>query len=126
MLGSYMDDIGIKSDQFKEACVTGKKKTSQFQQALFEQVYAADDFVIFKRMMIQKNIELQLQALELLRAKYGVLPTSLQPQEPSKKGSKKVKILEVNENETKIMKEVTRFVLLILQSKPYNMFAATL
>lgn len=31
------------------------------------QVWAADDFEIFKRMMIQKNIELQLQALELLQ-----------------------------------------------------------
>jgi hypothetical protein len=30
-------------------------------------VWAADDFEIFKRMMIQKNIELQLQALELLQ-----------------------------------------------------------
>jgi hypothetical protein len=33
----------------------------------FAKVWAADDFEIFKRMMIQKNIELQLQALELLQ-----------------------------------------------------------
>ena len=35
----------------------------------FEQVWAADDYEIFKRMMIQKNIELQLQALELIQQK---------------------------------------------------------
>lgn len=34
------------------------------------QVWAADDYEIFKRMMIQKNIELQLQALELLQQKW--------------------------------------------------------
>ena len=43
--------------------------TPQFRQGLFEQVYAAEDFTVFTRMMTQKNIELQLQALELLRAK---------------------------------------------------------
>ena len=31
------------------------------------QVWAADNYEIFKRMMIQKNIELQLQALELIQ-----------------------------------------------------------
>ena len=36
----------------------------------FEQVWAADDYEIFKRMMIQKNIELQLQALELIQQKW--------------------------------------------------------
>jgi len=68
MLGSYMEDIGISSTQFEAAC--GKASTrirSQFHHALFEQVWAADDYEIFKRMMIQKNIELQLQVLELLQ-----------------------------------------------------------
>merc|ERR1711944_300627 len=77
MLGSYMEDIGITPKQFEEACGKGSKRS--FQHGLFEQVWAADDFEIFKRMMIQKNIELQLQALELLQQRYGVLPESLQP-----------------------------------------------
>lgn len=46
------------------------------KQTLFEQVWAADDFEIFKRMMIQKNIELQLQALEILQHRYGLVPQS--------------------------------------------------
>merc|ERR1739842_180950 len=46
---------------------------------LFEQVWAADDYEIFKRMMIQKNLELQLQALELLQQRYGVIPESCTP-----------------------------------------------
>jgi hypothetical protein len=91
MLGSYMEDIGITPEQFEAACgVASKKIKTQFHQSLFEQasymiqfheshnyhflifhqVWAADDYEIFKRMMIQKNIELQLQALELLQQRY--------------------------------------------------------
>ncbi|XP_075723166.1 cilia- and flagella-associated protein 36-like isoform X2 [Rhipicephalus microplus] len=45
---------------------------------LFEQVWAADDYEIFKRMMTQKNIDLQLQALEIMAQRYGLLPDSFQ------------------------------------------------
>ena len=36
MLGSYMDDIGISSKQFEDACGKGSKRS--FQHGLFEQV----------------------------------------------------------------------------------------
>lgn len=101
MLGSYMEDIGITPEQFEEACGKGTVKVKkQFHHGLFEQVWAADDFEIFKRMMLQKNIELQLQALELLQQRYGVLPESLQPEGGGKK--------TVDESESKIMEEVAR------------------
>ncbi|XP_066946316.1 cilia- and flagella-associated protein 36 isoform X2 [Macrobrachium rosenbergii] len=78
MLGSYMEDIGITPEQFEAACGEASTKTT-FHQTLFEQVWAADDFEIFKRMMIQKNLELQLQALELLQQKHGIIPESCIP-----------------------------------------------
>merc|ERR1711887_319467 len=69
MLSSYRDDLNIAPGEFTEACQSGRKHNiSQFRQGLFQQVYAAEDFTVFTAMMIQKNIELQLQALELLRA----------------------------------------------------------
>ena len=38
MLGSYMEDIGITSDQFEAACGKASSKIrTQFHQALFEQ-----------------------------------------------------------------------------------------
>lgn len=111
MLGSYMEDIGITSDQFEKACgrASGKIR-SQFHHAVFEQVWAADDYEIFKRMMIQKNIELQLQALELLQQKYGVLPASLRPggDDGKQKTKKKVTIVEGDDSEAKVMEEVVR------------------
>lgn len=38
---------------------------------------------MFKQMMIQRNIELQLQALELIEQKYGITPQSFIPHGPS-------------------------------------------
>ena len=38
MLGSYMEDIGINSGQFEEAC--GKGSNKSFQHGLFEQVHS--------------------------------------------------------------------------------------
>lgn len=35
---------------------------------------------MFKRMMTQRNVELQLQALELIEEKYGITPQSFVPQ----------------------------------------------
>ncbi|XP_042213562.1 cilia- and flagella-associated protein 36-like [Homarus americanus] len=78
MLGSYMEDMGINPEQFEAACGKASMNTP-FHQTLFEQVWAADDYEIFKRMMIQKNIELQLQALEILQQRYGIIPESFTP-----------------------------------------------
>lgn len=44
---------------------------------MFEQIWAANEYEIFKRMMIQKNLELQLQALNMIEQKYGLTPVSL-------------------------------------------------
>ncbi|XP_051153985.1 cilia- and flagella-associated protein 36 isoform X2 [Leptopilina boulardi] len=87
LLGCYMEDIGITSEQFELACAvnTNTRIPIQFQQVLipknlinlFEQIWAANEFEIFKRMMIQKNLELQLQALNMIEQKYGLTPASL-------------------------------------------------
>ncbi|KAK8779412.1 hypothetical protein V5799_019244 [Amblyomma americanum] len=79
MLGSHMEDMGITPEQFEKVC--GKPNrgiAAKFHQGLFEQVWAADDYEIFKRMMTQKNIDLQLQALEIMAQRYGLVPDSFQ------------------------------------------------
>lgn len=74
-----MEDMGITPEQFEYACTVNKytKMPVQFQQNLFEQIWAANEYEIFKRMMIQKNLELQLQALNMIEQKYGLTPASL-------------------------------------------------
>ncbi|XP_034177581.1 cilia- and flagella-associated protein 36 [Osmia lignaria lignaria] len=79
LLGCFMEDMGITPEQFEYACTVNKytKMPVQFQQNLFEQIWAANEYEIFKRMMIQKNLELQLQALNMIEQKYGLTPASL-------------------------------------------------
>ncbi|XP_043494206.1 cilia- and flagella-associated protein 36 [Polistes fuscatus] len=79
LLGCFMEDMGITPEQFEHACNVNKntKMPIHFQQSLFEQIWAANEYGIFKRMMIQKNLELQLQALNMIEQKFGLTPASL-------------------------------------------------
>ena len=46
-------------------------------------MWAAEDFEVFKRLMIQKNIELQLQALQILQQLHNVqMPMPMPTQMP--------------------------------------------
>ncbi|VVC96429.1 unnamed protein product [Leptidea sinapis] len=79
MLGSFMDDIGISADQFEAACKLSAHDLaglpSYFHKRLFEQIWAANDYEMFVKMMTHKNVELQLQALELIEKRFGTLPS---------------------------------------------------
>jgi hypothetical protein len=63
-------------------------------------VWAANDYEIFKRMMIQKNVELQLQALEMIQQRYGITPQSFLPTD----GDESLQ----TEEESRIMEEVIK------------------
>lgn len=76
MLGSFMDEMQISPAQFEVACLEGRQSSASaggaqgnaftFHQGLFQQIWAANDIRIFVRMMTQRNVELQLQALDLI------------------------------------------------------------
>ncbi|XP_064550422.1 cilia- and flagella-associated protein 36 [Drosophila montana] len=71
MLGSFMEEMHITPEQFELACLEGRQQGPgenpfQFHQVLFQQIWAANDVKIFIRMMTQRNVELQLQALDLI------------------------------------------------------------
>ena len=97
MLGNYMDDLGISPEQFKKSCAKcATEIKTKFHQLQFEQLWAAEDFHMFSRMMTRTNFELQLQALELLQHRHGVIPASLLPGD------------QVSEPERRVWEEVTR------------------
>lgn len=60
-----MDDIGITADQFEAACKLSARDLAglpaHFHRRLFEQIWAANDYEMFVKMMTHKNVELQLQ-----------------------------------------------------------------
>ncbi|XP_049726480.1 cilia- and flagella-associated protein 36 isoform X2 [Elephas maximus indicus] len=99
LLESYLKEIGINEDQFQEACMSPLAK-SRTSQAILQPVLAAEDFSIFKAMMVQKNIEMQLQAIRIIQERNGVLPDCLTD------GSDVVSDLE--QEEMKILREVLR------------------
>ncbi|XP_046401858.1 cilia- and flagella-associated protein 36 isoform X2 [Ischnura elegans] len=77
MLGTYMEEMGITPAEFENACSepTGEIE-AKLHQTLFEQIWAANDMSIFKQMMAEKNLDLQLQALEMIHNRFGVTPQS--------------------------------------------------
>ena len=97
MLTNYMEDLCITPLQFEKACnKSADKMKFKFSQLQFEQLWAADDFDMFVRMMIRTNIQLQLQALELIQQRHGIIPASFLPGE------------DICEQERRILEEVTR------------------
>jgi hypothetical protein len=72
LMSGHMSDLGISEQQFDEACRRADGLlANKFRQVLFEQIWAANEYQIFVRFMTQRNIELQLQALEILAQRYG-------------------------------------------------------
>uniref|UniRef100_A0A8B9XYT9 Cilia- and flagella-associated protein 36 n=1 Tax=Bos mutus grunniens TaxID=30521 RepID=A0A8B9XYT9_BOSMU len=98
LLETYLKEIGINEDQFQEACTSPLAKT-RTSQAILQPVLAAEDFTIFKAMMVE-NTEMQLQAIRIIQERNGVLPDCLTD------GSDVVSDLE--QEEMKILKEVLR------------------
>ena len=80
MLGSFMEEMQITPDQFESACLESKNipspspgvSTFSFHQGLFQQIWAANDYRIFVKMMKQRNVEIQLQALDLIERKQNI------------------------------------------------------
>lgn len=74
---------------------------------MFEQIWAANDFQMFVRMMTQRNVELQLQALELIEKKYGITPQSFVPKCQGEEGVSNVRTIPVTvERESKLEQEI--------------------
>ena len=79
-------------------------------QELFEQVLAMDDFPIFVHLMINKNLELQKQALMLITMVHGQLPSSLQ-----EGGAKPVAVLQMSQqDEEEVLKAVLEWVISVI------------
>ncbi|GFR66891.1 cilia- and flagella-associated protein 36-like [Elysia marginata] len=80
LLEGFRTDTGLSHDQIIKAMkdLNSKSDLRDIFQVLFEQVLATEDYAIFVRIMAQKNLELQQQALMLISQMMGgSLPESL-------------------------------------------------
>ncbi|XP_073338756.1 cilia- and flagella-associated protein 36 [Pagrus major] len=99
LLDNYMQEVGINEQQFLDACTSPIAK-SKTLQSVFMPVLATDDFQIFRSLMVQKNMELQLQALRVIKERNGVLPECL---------TDGVDVMtELQQQEMKILQEVLK------------------
>ncbi|NWR56524.1 CFA36 protein, partial [Bucorvus abyssinicus] len=99
LLEDYLKEVGINEEKFQEAFSSPLAKTHT-SQAILQTVLAAEDFRLFKKMMVQKNIEMQLQAIRIMKERNGVLPDCLT------EGSDVFS--EIEQEEMKILREVLR------------------
>ncbi|XP_073484228.1 cilia- and flagella-associated protein 36 isoform X1 [Aquarana catesbeiana] len=77
LIQGHLNEMGISEEQFQEACSAPFAHSPEAKNML-QPVFAVEDFVTFKEMMLQKNIELQLQAIHIIQKRNGVLPECLQ------------------------------------------------
>ncbi|XP_053188719.1 cilia- and flagella-associated protein 36 [Scomber japonicus] len=99
LLENYMQEVGINEQQFLDACSSPFAK-SKTLQTVFQPVLATDDFQMFRSLMVQKNMELQLQALRVIKERNGALPECL---------TDGVDVMtELQQQEMKILQEVLK------------------
>lgn len=105
MLGSFMEEMNITPEQFELACLEGRNlnilskdestdnHSFSFHRGLFQQIWAANDIRIFVRLMVQRNVEIQLQALDLIERRQASL------QESENEGENSTEHVDIEESE---------------------------
>lgn len=69
-----MTELGISEEQFAKACEMAEGVlASKLKSVLFEELWAAENFEVFVRLMSRRNVELQLEALDTLAQQYGLV-----------------------------------------------------
>ncbi|KAG8544099.1 hypothetical protein GDO81_023076 [Engystomops pustulosus] len=76
LIDEHLTEMGITEEQFQQACSSPIAHSPDVKNIL-QGVVAVEDFAVFKEMMLQKNIELQLQAIQIIQQKNGELPECL-------------------------------------------------
>ncbi|XP_056423707.1 cilia- and flagella-associated protein 36 isoform X2 [Hyla sarda] len=99
LIQEHLREMGISEEQFQKACLAPLAHSPDVKNML-QSVVAVEDFIVFKEMMLQKNIELQLQAIQIIQQKNGDLPECL------KNGADLISDLE--QQEIKMLSEALR------------------
>ena len=66
LLEMHLEDLGVTGEQFAAVCEAAAQQ--QVGMEVLEQILAVDDFVSFKKMMVKRNMELELEAMKALQS----------------------------------------------------------
>ncbi len=59
--------LGLTSEIFYEACLTGRNSRN-INRNVYEKLIALDDFLTFKKIMVKRNAELELETFRAYRS----------------------------------------------------------
>ncbi|CAM9177356.1 unnamed protein product [Chrysoparadoxa australica] len=72
LLSAALTEVGISSEEFVD-CIESSRFGNEVNKAVYEQIIAMDDFLTFKKLMVKRNMELELEAVrELQKAGIGL------------------------------------------------------
>lgn len=70
LLTQHLAELGVSEDMFLEACERARS-SRDINQEVYDQIVAMEDFLTFKKLMVKRNMELELEAVRELQ-KEGV------------------------------------------------------
>jgi hypothetical protein len=63
IISSNLQELDITTDIFYEACQTSRG-SRDINKAVYEKMLALEDFSVFKKIMVKRNTELQIEAMQ--------------------------------------------------------------
>lgn len=76
IISSHLAELDITSDTFYEACQSSRS-CRDINRTVFEKMLAMEDFTVFKKIMVKRNMELQYEAMQSYKhyheiSQYGI------------------------------------------------------
>ena len=65
-LEAYIQDLGISQQDF---VLAQSRAQTRIHKSILQQILAVEDFMLFKKMMVNKNIQMNKEAMKQMQAK---------------------------------------------------------
>ena len=66
LLTNHLGNLNVTPEAFAEACERARY-ASRHNKVVFEQLMAMEDFLTFKKLMVKRNMELELEAVQMMQ-----------------------------------------------------------
>ena len=71
LLTNHLGNLNVTPEAFAEACERARY-ASRHNKAVFEQLMAMEDFLTCKKLMVKRNMELELEAAQMMQQESGI------------------------------------------------------
>jgi len=99
LLEQHLEEVGITPEQFVKACEWGRNRRD-VNREVFDQLMAIDDFLTFKKMMVKRNMQLELEVIRALKnAGHVTIPRTEEEEEQQLQAALRLSAEESAEDE---------------------------